>query len=68
MTWKKYRIVRKDLLLYKWKIQERYTIFFFIHWWGDPSFAPPHRFENYAEAVSHIYEEIDNPKIVDLKE
>ena len=59
---KKFRIVHNKLseegkkafhaLLYR--IEQRYTILFFIHWWGTPSFEPPHNFEFTCDAIRHI--------------
>ena len=62
MIWKRYRIVKAYSLITPWIIEERYTLFFFFHWWGTPSFAPPHRFENYIDAKNKIVEEIVKQK------
>jgi hypothetical protein len=37
-----------------YKIEQRHTLLFFIHWWGTPSFEPPHVFENDCAAVKKI--------------
>ena len=36
------------------RIEQRYTLFFFFHWWGTPTFAPPHNFEHIYDALKHI--------------
>ena len=58
LTWKRYRIVRTDSQVMPWKIEERYTLFFFLHWWNTPYFSPPHRFEYLNDAVKKIIEEV----------
>ena len=58
LNWKRYRIVRTGFEFYQWKIEERYTLFFFLHWWNAPSFAPPHLFEKYDDAIDKIIEEV----------
>lgn len=67
---KEFRIVKNDWhivcphpLLYK--IEQRYTIFFFIHWWGTPSFAPPHLFENDCDAMRCIKRYCPNAIVYD---
>ena len=55
---KRWRIVKTDSRILPWKIEERYTLFFFLHWWNTPSFAPPHRFEKMGDAVNKIIEEV----------
>jgi len=57
-NWKRWRIVRTDSRIYPWKIEERYTLFFFLYWWNTPAFAPPHRFEKMDDAVNKIIEEV----------
>lgn len=57
MTWKRYRIVRNDSSIYPWKIQERFTLFFFLHWWSTPQFAPPHLFEDPDKAFEYALSE-----------
>lgn len=52
--WKKFRIVRDKDMYLPYKIEERYTILCFIHWWNSPSFAPPHRFEGYGDAIDYL--------------
>ena len=67
---KKYRIVENDLVCkdafhpLRWRIEERYTLLFFIHWWNTPSFAPPHNFEFYNDAVKYILEQKPNAVIL----
>ena len=64
MAKKKYRIVKLDSVyhLHDYKIEERYTILFFIHWWSTPQFAPPHRHPSYESAYNYILEQ--NPKAI----
>ena len=57
MTWKRYRIVKNDSSIYPWKIQERFTLFFFLHWWSTPQFAPPHLFEDLYKALDYVSSE-----------
>lgn len=66
MTWKRYRVVKSQYETYPWKIQERYTLFFFFHWWSTPTFAPPHYFETYMDALKGISDNVKNPRIEDL--
>ena len=53
---KHFRIVKEDRVtgVLPYKIQERYTILFFIHWWGTPTFAPPHLHLTYEDAYDYI--------------
>lgn len=37
-----------------YRIEQRYTFLFFIHWWGTPTFAPPHYFEKANDAYNYI--------------
>ena len=46
-----------------YRILERYTILFFIHWWGTPVFAPPHLHQTYKEAHDYIKEMCPNAVI-----
>lgn len=72
MLKKKFRIIKNELseegakayhpLWYK--IEERYTLFFFIHWWGTPSFAPPHLHETYEKAYQYLKEQRKNAIII----
>ena len=61
---KKYRIIKLDTVyhIHDYKIEERYTILFFIHWWSTPTFAPPHRHPSYESAYKYILEQ--NPKAI----
>lgn len=65
---KKYRIVKMDSVyhLLDYKIQERYTILFFIHWWSTPVFAPPHLHESYKSAHDYILEQ--DPRAIIINE
>ena len=59
---KRFRITRNELsregeqdsspLLYR--IEQRCTILFFIHWWDAPIFEPPHNFRSVSEAFMAI--------------
>ena len=59
---KRFRIIKEkrvtDILPYR--IQERYSIFFFIHWQSTPTFAPPHLHQTYKEAYDYIKEMLPN--------
>lgn len=66
-NWKRHRIVRTDLHTYPWKIEERYTLFFFLHWWNTPTFAPPHLFEKLDDAINKIVEEVGEGAKVDIR-
>jgi len=60
---KKYRIIKLDTYHpLEYKIEERYTFLFFIHWWDSPQFAPPHLFRTYQEAYDFIKGQ--NPKAI----
>lgn len=48
-----------------YRIEQRHTLLFFIHWWGTPSFAPPHLFENDCAAMNHIKEHYPNAIVYD---
>ena len=61
---KRFRIVRNNLSEeaenayhpLRWRIEQRHTILFFIHWWSTPDFEPPHNFEYSFQASSAIME------------
>lgn len=59
---KHFRIIREERVIgiLPYRIQERYTIFFFIHWWSTPTFAPPHLFDSYWDAYDYIKMECPN--------
>lgn len=65
-NWKRYRIVRTGFQTYPWKIEERYTLFFFFHWWNTPHFAPPHLFERIDDAVNKVIEEVGEGADIDI--
>lgn len=48
-----------------YRIEQRHTLLFFIHWWGTPSFAPPHLFENDCDAMKHIKVRYPNAIVYD---
>ena len=39
---------------YRYRIEVRHTILFFIHWWSAPEFEPPHNFEHTSDAYNCI--------------
>ena len=49
----------------RYKIEQRYTLLFFIHWWGTPSFEPPHLFENDCDAMKFIKKHYPNAIVYD---
>ena len=59
---KVFRIIKNELTEegkkafhpYWYKIEQRHTLLFFVHWWGTPTFEPPHYFE-IASQVSQSY-------------
>ena len=57
-----FKIIKEERVtgVLPYHIQERYTIFFFIHWWGTPTFAPPHLHQTYMEAYNYIKEQCPN--------
>ena len=59
---KHFKIIKEDRVtgILQYHIQQRYTIFFFIHWWGTPTFAPPHLHQTYIEAYNYIKEQCPN--------
>ena len=48
-----------------YRIEQRRTILFFLHWWGTPSFAPPHMFENDCDAMHCIKRHYQNAIVYD---
>lgn len=68
---KKFRIVKNDLACPEafhplwYRIEQRHTLLFFLHWWSSPEFAPPHNFEKVSEAVKAIKDEYPNSIIYD---
>lgn len=59
---KHFKIIKEDRVtgILPYHIQQRYTIFFFIHWWGSPTFTPPHLHQTYMEAYNYIKEQCPN--------
>ena len=57
-----YRIVKMDVLdmlkdnpiVFRYKIEERYSFMGIFHFWGTPEFAPPHMFHDKDEAIECI--------------
>ena len=68
---KKFRIVNNEIHCPEafhplwFRIEQRHTIFFFIHFWGTPEFEPPHNFEKTNDAVKHIKEHYPNAIVYD---
>ena len=48
-----------------YRIEQRHTILFFLHWWGTPFFKPPHLFENDCDAMKHIIKHCPNAVVYD---
>lgn len=48
-----------------YRIEQRYTLLLFFHWWGTPTFAPPHNFENVYDALKYIEEHYPNAIVYD---
>lgn len=71
---KVFRIVRNNLSKeaeesfhpYRYRIEVRHTILFFIHWWSAPEFEPPHNFEHTSEAYNCIKEHCPNSIVYSL--
>lgn len=61
---KHFRVIKEERVtgILPYRIQERYTILFFIHWWSTPTFAPPHLHDTYTEAYNYIKEQ--RPKAI----
>ena len=68
---KEFRIVKNDLACpeafypLRYRIEQKHTILFFIHWWGTPVFAPPHNFEDVCDAIKHIIAHYPNSVVYD---
>ena len=70
---KKFRIVKNELSEEglkafhppRYRIEQRHTFLFFIHWWGTPSFEPPHLFENDCYAMKYITKHYPNAIVYD---
>ena len=62
---KHFKIIKEERVtgILPYKILERYTILFFIHWWSTPVFAPPHLHQTYKEAHDYIKEMCPNAVI-----
>ena len=63
---RKFKIIKEERItgILPFRILERHTILFFIHWWSTPTFAPPHLHQTYEEAYSYIKEECPNAAII----
>jgi myo-inositol catabolism protein IolC len=64
---KQYRITKTDSRFLPLAIEERYTLFLFLHWWNTPHFAPPHRFRNLDDAINRVIEEVGKDAIIDIR-
>lgn len=59
---KKFRIVNNEIHCsepfhpFRYRIEQRYTILFFFHWWDTPNLEHPHNFEFVRDAIKHIKE------------
>lgn len=68
---KKFRIINNEVHCpeafhpYWYRIEQRHTILFFIHWWGTPEFEPPHNFEFVCDAMNHIKKHYSNAIVYD---
>jgi hypothetical protein len=68
---KKFRIVNNEVYCpeafhpFWYRIEQRYSILFFLHWWGTPEFEPPHNFEFVCDAIRHIKKHFPNAIIYD---
>lgn len=70
---KKFRIVNNELTEegkkafhpYWYRIEQRHTLLFFFHWWGTPTFEPPHYFEKVCDAMKHIKNHYPNAIVYD---
>lgn len=61
-----FRITKvRGAVYYRYEVEQRRTILFFIHFWSSPEFAPPHWFDNAEEAAKYILEECPNAVILD---
>ena len=63
---KRFRIVCSGFEYYKYKIEQRRTILFFIHWWSTPEFEPPHLFKDASDAVNAITDHHKTNFVVDV--
>lgn len=59
---KYFKIIKEERVtgILPYHIQQRHTIFFFIHWYGTPTFAPPHLHPTYKDAYNYIKEQCPN--------
>ena len=67
-----FRILKNDLACPEafhplwFRIEQRYTLLFFFHWWGTPTFEPPHNFEHDYDALKYIKEHCPNSIVYSL--
>lgn len=66
-----FRIVKNNLACPEafhplwYRIEQRHTILFFIHWWSTPEFEPPHNFERDGDAFKCIKEHYPDAIVYD---
>ena len=68
-----FRIVRNELSeegqkAYKplwYRIEQRHTLLFFLHFWTTPEFEPPHYFNNDCDAMKCIKEHYPDAIVFD---
>jgi len=55
MTRKIFRIIKTGWPNLRYRIEQRHTIFFFIHFWSRPEFERPHVFASADDATKAIW-------------
>ena len=55
---KHFKIIKEERVtgILPYRIWERHTIFFVLHFWTTPTFSPPHLHQTYREAYDYIKE------------
>lgn len=55
---KHFKIIKeeRETGILPYRIRERHTIFFFLHFWTTPTFSPPYLHQTYREAYDYIKE------------
>lgn len=49
----------------RYTLEQRFTVFFFIHFWSSPVFAPPHTSLYKDELINNIKEHYSKFKIIE---
>lgn len=67
---KEFRIVKQWVKIgenkcVRFKVEQRHTILWFIHYWTSPEFAPPHLFYDGDEAAKSVWIRYPNAVIYD---